>query len=151
LASRVHGLTTRKHGLVMKETCSQIDLTTRPSLWTRKNPAHRVTHLAFPTHPFKPTKSFPCHRATSRIHYMVSLEPLNLFLSRFILDVPLFHWEVVTGRKERGSFDLLSTTLPSNQFLGLRALTNGISFYPGPYLFNVAIGNALASGQQRSR
>jgi hypothetical protein len=94
------------------------------------------------------TQTMALNPSVIRMRYMVSLEPLNPFLSRFILDVSLFRWEVVTGRKERGSFDLLSTTLPSNQFLGLRALN---SFYPGSYLFNVAIGKALASGQQRSR
>ena len=43
-----------------------------------------------------------------------------MYLSRFILDIASFRWEVVPGRKERGSF---SAALPLNQFFNLRTLT----------------------------
>ena len=50
-------------------------------------------------------------------------EALQIVFEPFILDVPSFCWEVVLGRKEKGSFDFLPTALISKKFLVLRTLT----------------------------
>ena len=69
-----------------------------------------------------------------------------MYLSRFILDIASFRWEVVPGRKERGSF---SAALPLNQYLRTLTEWNSSSFlYPGSDLWRAMHWRVEVNGGQ---